>query len=221
MSVSFRSFSVDVHSPHLPVKEVALKEWAVCIEGIAAGDQTVLIRKGGITEETREFRLEEQSFYLYPTYEHQRADLIKPGYQDVLAKTLEGRELPPKQVTITHVGHVTDDIVIKDDAELLKKFDAYHVMTHNYAEERLNWQSDRPLHILLLRAYRLTNPKTIDVSADYTGCKSWITLADPIHDTDLEPVISTERYEELREEILRSVGLWHEHDPRAKHGSHS
>ncbi|MBL0386571.1 DUF1802 family protein [Tumebacillus sp. ITR2] len=220
MSVSFRSFSVNVHSPHLPIKEVALKEWAVCIEAIAAGDQIVLIRKGGITEETREFRLEEQSFYLYPTYEHQRADLIKPAYKDVIAKTLEGRELPPKLVTITHVGHVTDDIVIKDDVELLKKFDAYHVMTQNYAEERLNWQGDRPLHILLLRAYRLTEPKTINVEDEYIGCKSWLTLANPIQDTDLEPVIPTSQYEAQREEILRSIGLWHEQDPRNAHDAH-
>ncbi|PWK07461.1 DUF1802 family protein [Tumebacillus permanentifrigoris] len=216
MSVSFRSFSVDLHSPHLPIKEVALKEWAVCIEAIARGEQVVLIRKGGITEETQDFRLEEQSFYLYPTYEHQNVDLIKPAYRDLLQQTLEGRELPPRQVTITHVGHVTDDITIKADEELLKKFDPYHILTPNYAQERLQWQADRPLHILLLRAYRLSEPKTIKVESEYSGCKSWLKLDRSISNFDLEPVIAKDDYLRQREEILRSIGAWHADDYAAQ-----
>lgn len=216
MGVSFRSFSVDLHSPHLPVKAVALKEWAVCIEAMASGEQIVLIRKGGITEETRDFRLEEQSFYLYPTYEHQRADLIKPAFKDALHKTLENIALPPQQVTITHAAHVTDDITIRDDAELLKKFDPYHILTQHYAEERLHWKADQPLHILLTRAYRLSEPKTVPVENAYMGCKSWLTLAEPITDVDLVPVLPTAEYERLREEVLQSVGCWNDHDPRAQ-----
>jgi hypothetical protein len=196
----------------LPIKEVALKEWAVCIEAIASGEMSVLIRKGGITEETRDFRLEEQSFYLYPTYEHQREDLIKSSYRDALQKTLDGRELPPRQVTITHVGHVTDDICLKGDGELLKKFDPYHILTPQYAEERLQWNADRPLHILLLRAYKLSEPKTVKVEDAYRKCSSWLTLDQAITNVDLEPVIARDDYLRQREEILRSIGAWHEKD---------
>lgn len=209
MSTSIRSFSDNLHSPHIPVKEVALKEWGIAINGLARGEQVLLVRKGGITEETRDFRLEETSFYLYPTYEHQRADLIKEPYRDELHKMVEGMELPPKHVTITHAAHVTDDITISE-AAVLQQLDAFHILTPNYAEERLKWKADKPLHILIVRTYRLTETKTIPVADDYLGCKSWITLQQPIVDTDLVPVLSDEEFARKRQGILDALGIRHD-----------
>lgn len=206
MSTSIRSFSENLHSPYIPVKEVALKEWGIAIAGLARGEQVLLVRKGGITEETRDFRLEETSFYLYPTYEHQRADLIKEPYRDELHKMVEGMELPPRQVTITHAAHVTDDITISDP-EVLKLLDQFHILTPNYAEERLNWKADKPLHILIVRTYRLTETKTIPVADSYLGCKSWITLEQPVADTDLVSVLNDEEFAAKRQGILDALGI--------------
>jgi hypothetical protein len=206
MTVNFRSFSEQIHSPYLPIKEVALKEWAVCIAALAAGDQLILVRKGGVVEETRQFRLEETSFYLYPTYEHQRKDLIKESYREALEQTEQGIELPPKQVTITHAAHVVDDITVKDE-DTLQKLDRFHILTHDYAQQRLLWQPDDALHILVVRAYKLTEPKTIDVKDDYVGCKSWITLANPIAQTDLEPVLSQDAFFAKRGELFEALGI--------------
>jgi len=218
MSVSIRSFSEGLHSPHLPIKAVALKEWAVCIEALGTGEQVVLLRKGGILEETREFRLEETSFYLYPTYEHQREDLIKPQSHEMLQNTLEGQELPPKQVTITHMAHVVDDINIKDDSAAVHKLAPYHILTQSYAQERLQWQSDKPLHALVVRVYKLTEPKTIAVENEYVGCKSWLNLKQPIKDTDFEPVLSEVQFAEVRQEIHDVLGI-HARDTKFKHHS--
>lgn len=207
MTISFRSFSSEIHSPYLPIKEVALKEWAVTIQALAAGDQLILVRKGGILEETRQFRLEETSFYLYPTYEHQRKELVKKEYRETLEQTKAGIELPPKEVTITHAAHVTDDIAIREDAAALKRIDPFHILTHDYAQERLLWQPSEPLHILVVRAYRVTDPKTIPVESAYIGCKSWLTLANPIADTDLEPVLTDEQFLAQREELFAALGI--------------
>lgn len=207
MSISIRSFSEQLHSPHIPVKGIALKEWAVCIEAMASGEQVVLLRKGGILEETREFRLEETSFYFYPTYEHQREDLIKSQYRDMLKGTLEGVEIPPKQVTITHMAHVVDDICIRDDLAALQKVAPYHILAHDYAKDRLLWKSEEPLHILVVRAYKLTEPKTIEVDSEYAGCRSWLALKQPITDTDFEPVLSSVKFADLRQEIHDVLGI--------------
>ncbi|TCP55530.1 hypothetical protein EV586_103183 [Tumebacillus sp. BK434] len=206
MGIGLRSFSLELHSPHLPIKEVALKEWAVCIDAIAKGEQLVLIRKGGITEETREFRLEETSFYLYPTYEHQRSQLIKPQYQARVEATMQGVTVPPQEVVITHAAHVVDDITVLAEQDL-KRLDPFHIMTHDYAAERLQWRNDKPLHILTVRAYKLTVPKTIPVAEGYLGCKSWITLQQPIVDTDLEPVLSEAAFAARRQLIFDALGI--------------
>lgn len=41
---------------------LALKEWAVAIRALDAGDQILLLRKGGIVEETKDFRVRGRAF---------------------------------------------------------------------------------------------------------------------------------------------------------------
>jgi len=216
MSVSIRSFSEELHSPHLPIKGVALKEWAVCIEALGSGDQVVLLRKGGILEETREFRLEETSFYFYPTYEHQREDLVKKDYRDTLNQTLQGAEGSANQVTITHMAHVVDDICIKEDGAAVQKLAPYHILTPEYAGERLQWKADQPLHILVVRVYKLTEPKTVKVEQEYSGCRSWLKLKEPIVDTDFEPVMSSVQFAAVRQEIHDLLDVHHHHHKNGK-----
>ena len=61
--------------------QIALKEWAVTVESLAEGQQILLLRKGGIHEEGKDFKVIHPEFLLYPTYEHQRKDLLKPQHQ--------------------------------------------------------------------------------------------------------------------------------------------
>ncbi|MDG0790271.1 DUF1802 family protein [Cohnella ginsengisoli] len=44
---------------------IALREWAVAVKALEAGKQIMVLRKGGIAEETKEFRLESPSFFLF------------------------------------------------------------------------------------------------------------------------------------------------------------
>src|SRR5581483_4737364 len=86
---------------------IAFKEWAVTCRALAAGKQVVLVRKGGIREEGRKFRVEEPRFLLYPTYEHQRADLLQPPYRADLDAALA--ETPPSgTLRLQHWAEVTD-----------------------------------------------------------------------------------------------------------------
>ena len=59
----------------------ALKEWAVVVHALLEGEQIVDIRKGGIKEDGRHFDLPTRRFWLYPTAEHQKAELLKPAYR--------------------------------------------------------------------------------------------------------------------------------------------
>jgi hypothetical protein len=49
---------------------MALKEWAITVEAMAQGDQVLLLRKGGIHEEGKDFRVIHDEFLFYPTYLH-------------------------------------------------------------------------------------------------------------------------------------------------------
>ncbi len=44
---------------------LALKEWASALKAMEDGQQVVLLRKGGIIEETKDFRVQGNSFFSY------------------------------------------------------------------------------------------------------------------------------------------------------------
>ena len=62
----------------------ALKEWATVVKALENGDQTVILRKGGILETASGFNIESKKFLLFPTYEHQGPDGFKPQFQNYL-----------------------------------------------------------------------------------------------------------------------------------------
>src|SRR3954449_6926532 len=79
----------------------ALKEWASVIAALASGQQIVLLRKGGIVEAKRGFELLHPEFLMFPTFEHQHADWLKPEFK-ALAQ-------PPSSdgIRIDHMARVT------------------------------------------------------------------------------------------------------------------
>lgn len=68
---------------------IAFKEWAVTVRALAEGEQLVTLRKGGIREPEKHFQLEYDRFFLYPTFDHQRADLVRESHRPELTRALE------------------------------------------------------------------------------------------------------------------------------------
>ena len=50
----------------------ALKEWATIVTALENGEQTVILRKGGILETASGFKIEARKFFLFPTFEQDR-----------------------------------------------------------------------------------------------------------------------------------------------------
>ena len=72
--------------------------------------------------------------------------------------------------------------------------------TPDYAEKRLGWRRPQPLHVLLLRTYRIPRPVTVKVREEYTGVNAWVELQRelPFEGT---PVLSDAEFERASEEI--------------------
>ncbi|RBW71401.1 DUF1802 family protein [Bacillus taeanensis] len=187
-----------------PTKNAALKEWAVVVDALKSGEQILLLRKGGISEETKDFQLKEKCFYVYPTYEHQKKHLLKRSYQSQLEETL--KEWSPNKTTveIELFAEAVEDIELFDE-EKVKSLSPFHIWTEQVAEERLKWKKKKPLHALLLRIYRLHNPVTIPIHDQYKGCKSWHELVDVIPQRNYEPVLSDEKFQEKTVQIKQTL----------------
>lgn len=152
--------------------EHALKEWAVTIEALARGDQVLIVRKGGIGE--KRFTLPHDAFYLFPGYLHQRPELVSPEWRPVFADVL-GRSEDPARPALTAYAriHVAHPIA---DPEALEALDGEHILTPDYAAERLRWRRKHPLWAVVLRVFRVDEPPVLEVGPEHGGCVSWIDL---------------------------------------------
>ncbi|WP_419182299.1 DUF1802 family protein [Paenibacillus radicis (ex Xue et al. 2023)] len=187
------------------MRPVALKEWAVAIEALRSGQQILIMRKGGIREETRDFQIESDSFYLFPTYEHQKKQWIKPEYQHQLDKTLEGWSIEDTNVSIQCYAELVEDILVEDQ-EQLSRLGGLHIWTDTFAEERLKWKRTQPLHVMLLRVYELTAPAQLPILPLYNGCKSWIQLeSDTLSGMERKPVLDDAAFQKAIEEIKEAL----------------
>jgi hypothetical protein len=172
---------------------IALRDWAVTVEALGAGKQILLMRKGGIHEETRHFEVQSDQFFLYPAYEHQKEELLKPEFQGEIAKTLEGWSPEQKMTTVKYYAKLYEDVEVMDE-EALHRLYPHHIWTNNFASERLKWKKKLPLHLLLVRVYKLNTPVEIEIREEYTGCKSWLKLPDHLQGLSAEPVLSDDEF---------------------------
>lgn len=180
-------------SAQVKTTTMTLKEWAVVIKALDEGKQVLLLRKGGISEPTGEFRVEHDEFFFYPSYEHQKAHLIKPQYQDDLQAVLKEWTPGSSRLPITHFARVTEVLQIRGE-EKVNRLSPHYIYTENYAQERLHWNPGAPLYVVLVRVYRLPEPRVIEVRPEYSGCTSWIPVSEALDATGAVPVLSDAEY---------------------------
>ncbi len=185
---------------------IALKEWAVAVRALEEGEQILIMRKGGIAEETRDFQVQSDSFYLFPTYEHQKKHLLKDEYKHRIDESLSLWNPQDATVGITCFARVEEDIEILDERRL-DRLRPFHIWTDQFAEERLKWKRKNPLHVLLLRVYKLDRPIRIPIVPAYTGCKSWIRLEAELPETGLVPVLDERRFQSERQRIKDALDI--------------
>ena len=135
-----------------------LREWQSVCDATRDGTNHLLIRKGGIAEGRDGFEVRRNFFGLLPTLFHQ----AKLAYIDVPA--------PPSTVAI--VCQLVDAFVVPSAADLssLAPF-------HRYAAEQLAarqaYKPERPLSLILIRAFALRVPVEIDQTRVRPVCKIW------------------------------------------------
>ena len=62
------------------------------------------------------------------------------------------------------------------DPRAIDALSPYYIWTTDYAEKRLAWKRRHPLHVIVLRTYRIPRPVTVKVRPEYHGCRSWLEL---------------------------------------------
>jgi len=180
----------------------ALKEWAVAVNALEQGKTILLLRKGGIREESGGFEVPNDTVLLYSTFEHQQRDLLKPEYASQVTPVESGWH--PETIKIGSYARITDVLPVTNQGAI-KKLESFHIWNEQFASDRLKWKPRQPVYLLLLRVYRLPEVQTIAYRPEYSGCKSWIDLAEPIAIANSTPSLSDSEYNQQANAIRQII----------------
>jgi hypothetical protein len=150
----------------------ALKEWASVIDALGSGAQIVLIRKGGLADQS--FGVEAQRFYLFPTNYHDAG----------------GSE--PTTIRITHWAEVVKTWQIRD-AAMLSRLETLTILDSAAIETRYRFRPDQAINVIAVRAYRLANARDVVMKPEYSGCRSWVSIDEEIDIGQSLPALSDEQ----------------------------
>jgi hypothetical protein len=176
----------------------AFKEWAGVCEALADGKQSLILRKGGIAEESGGFVPEHSLFWLYPTRVHE----AEQGLRLPRAPGLPSEAIPDVVEVRTLVQ--TGPIWWVDRLEPLAGLEAFHVWTEETVDKRFHYRKPG-LWVLGVRVYRRGEPFVVRVTPDHAGCKTWVPLDPPLETAGVAPVLDDQEHHRVMDRIRSTL----------------
>jgi hypothetical protein len=184
---------------------IALKEWAGVCEALMQGRQTIILRKGGISEGPGGFTPEHRFFWMYPTHVHQAEQGLRLADGDAPRDSpLSPSDPVPIQAlaAVELIHHV-------DTEETLRSLTPLHIWTEETIRKRFHYRQPG-LWVLGVRLFRRAKPMMLAPTLEQLGCKSWVDLTPPLTTEGLQSVLEeddwTERLQRLQLLLSRERG---------------
>lgn len=178
-----------------PESNIAFKEWQVVVDALARGEQTLILRKGGIAER---FALEETEFWMFPTYTHQKPSDVRPEFRERIRRT--------GPLSIQHYAQVVFSKRI-ESAEVLLQLAPFHIWTEPVVLERFHRWKDDGVTGFVVRVFSLPAPVVLENLPEYAGCKSWVTLRTRLATSGLNPVLPDDRFTAVENRIRAHLSI--------------
>jgi hypothetical protein len=169
------------------MQSVGFKEWALVCEALGRGEQSVLLRKGGVAEGRDGFGFRHAEFFLFPTFFHEQVVKVRT---------------PEAQIPIAREGEIELRYFAKLEAQ--KKITNWsqalglaplHILDKSIVRERFEYKG-AGLHVALVRVFRVQPAWVFADNPVYGGCRSWVKLPDYPATMQFQPVLSDEQHAE-------------------------
>jgi hypothetical protein len=157
---------------HLPRMSIGFKEWTLICDALGTGEQSIILRKGGIAEGRAGFRFQHDEFLLFPTLFHEQVSKLKlPGSTALPTVRADGQVEVNFGVTVEW----THDLA---DWSAVQRLAPFHLWQESEVEKRFR-QDDQPgVSLAFVRVSRLSEPFVFPDSPRFGGCRSWVQLPD-------------------------------------------
>lgn len=180
---------------------IGFKEWTLVCDALGRGEQSIIIRKGGIAEGRAGFRFQHDEFLLFPTLFHEQVAKLK-----LPADTALPVMRPDGQHEIRYRARVewTRDV---NDLAVVQRLAPFHCWQDSEIEKRFRYEEDKGkpgVSVALVRVEKLSAPFVFPDSPKYGGCRSWIQLPELPSGMTAVPVLD-ESVHRTRETTLLEV----------------
>lgn len=168
-------------------QNMAFKEWAVVCEALGSGQQSLILRKGGIHEGRDGFRVDHREFWLFPTGFHQSDDVIAPSARPLLEQV---RQTEPNadEIRIRQFVRVEHVYEIRDE-QLIPNLEPWHIWSEKTIRDRFHYRTPG-LFALAVRVSQLPESVSLPNLPRFAGCRSWVELSAAISTERLTPVLA-------------------------------
>lgn len=170
---------------------IGFKEWTLVCDALGQGEQSIIIRKGGIAEGRAGFRFQHQDFLLFPTLFHEQVTKLKlPPHHLLPAPREDGQHEIRLRVHVEWTRDVTD-------LRTVARLAPFHLWRESEIEKRFHYEEEKGkggVSVAFVRVARLSEPFIFPDSPRYGGCRSWIQLPELSPETTETPVLSDETH---------------------------
>ncbi len=150
------------------MESVGFKEWALVCEALGRGEQTVILRKGGIAEGRDGFAFRHREFFLFPTFFHEQVERVRTP----------GAEIPPikaGEIEIRYFAKVEAVRFVRDWATAAA-LEPLHILQESVVRERFEYDEAKGINVAFVRVFRLEPTWRFPDGRGYGGCRSWVDL---------------------------------------------
>ena len=175
------------------MESAGLKEWAIVCEAMGRGQQSVIVRKGGIAEGRSGFAFRHSEFFLFPTFFHEQVEKVRvaaSGIPESRAGEVEIRFF----AEVIAAAHITS----WKTAAALQPF---HILQPSVVRERFDYDEAPGLHVAMVRVFRLAPSWIFPDAPRFGGCRSWVTLPERPEEIRFEPVLPEAEHRERLEKF--------------------
>ena len=168
------------------MESAGLKEWAIVCETMGRGEQSVIVRKGGLAEGRAGFAFRHPEFFLFPTFFHEQVEKVRiAGPEMPMAR--EGEIEVRFLAKLIAAAHITS-------RETASALEPLHILQPAVVRERFEYDKTPGLHVALVRVFRVLPSWVFPDAPRYAGCRSWVTLPECPGETQFEPVLTDQEH---------------------------
>ena len=128
--------------------------------------------------------------------------MVKPPFRT----GLQSVRAEPEHIHIRGYGEAAGIFEVPSRRQL-ETLDDLHIWDAPLLDMRFSYRPEKPLYLVVVRAFRLPATVTIANTLEYAGCKSWVPLKEPVDIIGATAALSDTQIDNFKERISTAFGV--------------